>query len=435
MPADVVAVSESADLALLRLKQPGLPAIPLADEGEQVELLSAAEGDAARLSIAGCAQPGDGADPDADVRVQEREGILLAQRTDGNVNYLILLPMADVGHGWSGGPLFRPATGKVVGVFHALIARKSDPGIWFPQSITTAQLEALLKEAGVQDLAPFRTPPPPSVPRPADAETLFRHEFRADAYLVMRQWTELEAECRAILKLRPDNARTHTELAIALEEQGRHDEALAQFEESVRRDPTRARTHLNYGIALQSMGRLAEAEAKVRKATELAPEEADAWAGLGRVLLAEKQHEEAISALRKAVSLSPEHPLIRWNLGISLVQGGKVEDGVAELRAVAALAEQLTSLKKLRLGLAQLLQTLGRLDAAETEYRAILQDTETDSAVHFCLAGCLQALGKQAEALKHARRCLELQPPAKVEAAARALIEKLEKAGDEGVNG
>jgi Tfp pilus assembly protein PilF len=418
-------VDEKSDLALLRLDRPGHPALPLADDTERAGLRPVLDGGGSRLKVAGYRQPPDGADPDARISVEQREGVLIADRTDDGVTHLILGPTPDVGKGWSGGPLYRSETGAVVGVFHALVARKMEPGTWYPQSISTAQVEALLKQAGVTDLAPFRAPPAPARARAADADTLFRHEYRASALSVTQKWAEVELERRAILKLLPGSARAHNALAVTLQEQGKHEEALAEFAESLRLDPKRARTHLNYGLALLDLKRPKEAEESIRTATELTPDDADPWIALGRAYGTQQRRDEATAALRKAVELSPNHPLARWNLGISLVQGGRMEEGLAELREAVALSANFPPLRLMRLNLAQVLQATGQLDAAEAEYRGMLQTLSDNAAAHLYFATFLRSRGKNAEALSHARRCLELKPPPQLETAAQTLVKAL----------
>jgi tetratricopeptide (TPR) repeat protein len=425
-------VDEKSDLALLRLEEPGHPALALAGEAERSKVTPPNEGEGPRLTIAGYAQPVDGTDADSSAGVRRREGVLIADRTDDGVQHMILGPTPDVGPGWSGGPLFPAESGKVVGVFHALIARKTEPGVWFPQSISVAQVEALLRQAGVTDLAPFRAPPSPTMARAAHAGELFRHEYRASALAVTRKWVDVEAECRAILKRRPESARAYNTLAVALGEQEKGEEALVAFTESLRLDPERASTHMNRALVLQKLKRLEEAESALRKAIELSADDPNPWIALGRVLTEQGRRDEATEALRKAVQVSPSHPLARWNLGLALVRSGDTDGGIVELREAVALAGSFQPLRMMRFNLAQLLHSSGQLDAAEAEYRGIVQSMEENPAAHLLFATFLRSRGKSAEALTHARRCLELKPPAELEAAAKLIIRALEAAGMEG---
>jgi tetratricopeptide (TPR) repeat protein len=425
MLGQVAAVDEAADVALVRLDQPGLPALPLADDADRARLRAVGQGEGTRLAIAGYEQPAEGGDVGAAVTVQQREGVLISQRTDGGVTHFMLGPTPDVGKGWSGGPLFRPDSGAVVGVFHALVARATDQTTWFPQSISVGQLETLLKQAGVTDLAPFRAPPAATVARAADAEEAFRHEFRAAALSITRAWPAVEVERRALIKLRPESARAHNGLAVSLKEQGKREEALTAAAESLRLDPKRARTHLTQGIVLQGLGRLTEAEAAIRRAIELSGDDADAWVALGALLGAQKRREEATTALRKAVELAPNNPMARGLLGISLVQNEKADEGIAALREAVALGANFPPLRLMRLNLAQVLQATGRLDEAETEYRATVQAAEDNAPVHFYFAGFLRSRGKNEEALSQARRCLELKASSEMEKAAQQLVKEL----------
>ncbi|MCB2156412.1 tetratricopeptide repeat protein [bacterium] len=79
-----------------------------------------------------------------------------------------------------------------------------------------------------------------------------------------RAWANLDEEKpEAVLEaLQEDHYETtaaHTLRAIALEEQGRHEEAVAEFDAILKRQPENAVARLNRGLALHGLGRNADA--------------------------------------------------------------------------------------------------------------------------------------------------------------------------------
>jgi spermidine synthase len=69
----------------------------------------------------------------------------------------------------------------------------------------------------------------------------------------------------------PDSADLHNVMGIALAEQGRIDEAIAEFREAARLEPDSARTHWHLGAALASRGARDEAIDHLRRSVQLDP--------------------------------------------------------------------------------------------------------------------------------------------------------------------
>jgi tetratricopeptide (TPR) repeat protein len=81
-----------------------------------------------------------------------------------------------------------------------------------------------------------------------------------------------EREFRAALQLSPAHPHIRIHLAMALADQGRYKEALAETSALARERPTDAVVHLFHGRTLYDAGRYAEAEAAFSRAAELSPD-------------------------------------------------------------------------------------------------------------------------------------------------------------------
>ena len=60
----------------------------------------------------------------------------------------------------------------------------------------------------------------------------------------------------------------HNNLGVALRDQGKLEEAVAEFRTAIRLNPDYAEAHYNLGFALHSQGKLEEAVAEYRKARD-----------------------------------------------------------------------------------------------------------------------------------------------------------------------
>jgi tetratricopeptide (TPR) repeat protein len=423
--ARVVATDPEGDLALLRLNQPGLPALPLAPRDEVEALARNGGAGETRLAVAGYPPPPRLLSADLAVGVRRNAGPLLVAGEMKGVAQFLLKPLPDAGPGWSGGPLYQPDTGRVVGVFHALVARKSEPDLFFPRATSALRIYRLLEQAGVKDFRPFLDPSAPVSPPDTASETVFRHEVRASLAALAGQWDLVAGEREAQLKLRPKSARAHAGLAGSLFARGKREEAWVEFTESARLDPRRSRTFYGWASALEQAGLLDEAEERYTRAAELAPEDPEVRISQAMFLRRRKKLEAALAALEKAAAAAPNHPLLLGLRGETLAESGKPEEGLPLVRRAAALGVKTPLARSLRMTVVDVLKKAGRADEAETELRAMAADGTEDALDAYYLAAFLSERGKKEEARAEAQRCLELRPDARTEAATKALLDRL----------
>jgi len=86
---------------------------------------------------------------------------------------------------------------------------------------------------------------------------------------------------------------------------GRVEEAQAQFREALRLDPGQLMAHLRLGEILERQGRIDEAADRYRLLLRLRPDLPDALFALGRLALAQGRLEEARVNLRRYLDLGP----------------------------------------------------------------------------------------------------------------------------------
>jgi protein O-GlcNAc transferase len=106
--------------------------------------------------------------------------------------------------------------------------------------------------------------------------------------------------------MKPDFAEAHSNLGLALKDQGKLDEAIAIFREAIRIKPALAEVHFNLGNALRDRGMVDEAVAACRQATRANPSSAKAHCNLGAALSEQGKFEQAVAAYREAIRLEPD---------------------------------------------------------------------------------------------------------------------------------
>lgn len=134
-------------------------------------------------------------------------------------------------------------------------------------------------------------------------------------------WLDCLAKC-------PNEVRIHNNLGQALEERGRHEEAIAHYRQAIAEDEMYARAYNNLGLALEKTGRGEEAEQVYHHLLSFAPTDADALYNLGSRLSKGERPLEALEYLEKSHNL--QHPDadadVHNNMGIILAMYGRLEE-------------------------------------------------------------------------------------------------------------
>jgi len=173
-------------------------------------------------------------------------------------------------------------------------------------------------------------------------------------------WRSDDVLLRHTLQVTKDNSAVHCSLGLKLLDEGRYNEALAEFSETLKINSgilggeKFAEAHVGMGLALLSLGRAQEAAKSFRYAIELAPRVARTHVDLGIALDKLGDWRESLQAFEEAVRLEPDEPFTHSNLAIAYLKRGQVDEAAVQYReALRVYPQHLDSLK----GLAWLLAT------------------------------------------------------------------------------
>ena len=139
------------------------------------------------------------------------------------------------------------------------------------------------------------------------------------------------------IRLKPDNAEAYNSLGIALGQKGQTDEAIRQFEEAVRLKPGFADSHNNLGVALDKKGQTDEAIRQYQEALRLRPDNAECHNNLGAALGKKGQIDEAIRQFQEALRLEPDAAEAHYNLGTTLGAKGQIDEAIRQYQEALRL--------------------------------------------------------------------------------------------------
>ena len=163
------------------------------------------------------------------------------------------------------------------------------------------------------------------------------HNNLAETYRVMDRPDEAIAHCKKALALQPDFSEAYYNLAMALRMQGKLDEAIACFEQAIRGKPGFIEAHAGLGETLHKQGRADEALATYRKALHSYPDNPTLLSSMGIALRTLGRVDEAIAHYKKAIAVRPDIPELHNNLGVIYKAQGKLSEAAACFRQVLEL--------------------------------------------------------------------------------------------------
>jgi len=154
---------------------------------------------------------------------------------------------------------------------------------------------------------------------------------------------------------------------------GRHDEAIAKFNEVLVKVPACVDCYYNLGVAYTNKQDLAQAETAFKKAIELKPDSADAYTGLAGVYNAQKKFDLAAEASAKASQFGGTGAggaEASYNQGVIFFNAGKFAEAKTQFDA-ATKADPNLAMAQYQLGMTSL--NLGLIPEAVTALEAYLK--------------------------------------------------------------
>ncbi len=198
----------------------------------------------------------------------------------------------------------------------------------------------------------------------------------------------------------------HNNLALALTERGRIQEAITHLETALTLRPDYPQALSNLGDNLTRLGRPFDAIPHLERALAVQPNFPDAHNNLGAAYAALDRYTDAIPAFERALALNPRLAVAHRNLGFAIAASGRNADAVPHFTRAVELAPRDP---QAHLGLAIALLLSNRFPAAEPHFHRAIELDPQNPAPRIALARALAAQGRSAEAETHLRAARRLQ--------------------------
>jgi tetratricopeptide (TPR) repeat protein len=163
--------------------------------------------------------------------------------------------------------------------------------------------------------------------------------------------------------------------AVEAMKAGRHDEAIAKFQEVIAKVPTCQDCYYNIGVSQMAKKDYTEAEASFKKAIELKPDNADAYTALANLYNSQKKFDLAAEASANAAKYAAAgggggSAEASYNQGVILFNAGKFAEAKTQFEA-ATKTDPNHSMAQYQLGMTAL--NLGQIPDAVAALEAYLK--------------------------------------------------------------
>ena len=162
--------------------------------------------------------------------------------------------------------------------------------------------------------------------------------------------------------------------AVEAMKAGRHDEAIAKFQEVIAKVPTCSDCYYNIGVSQMAKQQQSEAEASFKKAIELKPDNADAYTALANLYNSQKKFDLAAEASANAAKYAGAggggNAESSYNQGVILFNAGKFAEAKTQFEA-ATKADPNHAMAQYQLGMTSL--NLGQIPDAVAALEAYLK--------------------------------------------------------------
>ncbi|MBM7115670.1 tetratricopeptide repeat protein [Archangium primigenium] len=190
--------------------------------------------------------------------------------------------------------------------------------------------------------------------------TASAHLLQGDVRMAQGRPAEAETEYREVLRQLPNDVGAQISVGMALQRQGRNEEAIAFLEGAVQSGANSLELWSTLGSVNRRAGRYARAVEVHRRVVEMAPQRALGHVLLGADHFATGQWDLTIDDYAQALKLEPDHAGAKKWLGRALAHrardragGGRVDDAVRDLRRAFDLERSSAMARRLGAALLQ----------------------------------------------------------------------------------
>jgi tetratricopeptide (TPR) repeat protein len=220
-------------------------------------------------------------------------------------------------------------------------------------------------------------------------------------------YKNLETLWRTTISQNPGAWLAHNNLGTVLLDQGKTDEAIGHFTESISINPEYEIAYYNLGYSHLKKGDYEKGMVYYRKAIELNPKYTNAYINLGMAYDDLGEHEKAIENYQKAQRLKPESDAVYNCLGYAYLSIGALNEAIIHYKKCLELNP---GHWEANYKLARALSEKGEMKSAIHYYTKAIEIDPGKANYYLNLAGAFLEMGMEKEAKETLEKALTLCP-------------------------
>jgi tetratricopeptide (TPR) repeat protein len=205
----------------------------------------------------------------------------------------------------------------------------------------------------------------------------------------------------------PSGAKQHFDYGVALQKEGRWEDAEEQYKIALRFNPTGPKSHMNLAVVLTAQAKFDEAAPHMEEALRLQPNDGEFHFNYASLLQRLGRGDEAGPQYEAAARLLPDLPEAHYNDALFLASGGKGNDALRELQRAVQLKPDYVDAQ---LKLADALFAKGDLEEAKMHYTTALGADPKLAVAHNSLGRLYLTQGQISQAIVQFGEALRLNP-------------------------
>lgn len=240
-----------------------------------------------------------------------------------------------------------------------------------------------------------------------DANNNFVHFNLAKALMEVGKDEEAIFHHKKAVQLAPGHVEAWLNYGVSLANLARYEEALVCYEKIFALAPGFPKAWVNYGTALYKLERYQDALAAYDKALALVPDNAESWSNSGAALAKLERYQAAAGAYEKALSLNPDLGEAWLNYGSVLSTLERYTDALAAYNKAFEIDPSQTEVWK-ESGV--LFYAMRWYEAALTALDKGLEISPSDADIWISKGTVLLSMQRLQEALEAFEQAISLQP-------------------------
>jgi tetratricopeptide (TPR) repeat protein len=220
-------------------------------------------------------------------------------------------------------------------------------------------------------------------------------------------WYNSETLFKHALRVTENNYMAYNCLGAFYKSQGRLDDAIGMFQESIHVNPLFAKAYYNLGLIYNDKEMVDEAISMLTKAIEVDPFYENAYNQLGIILGRHGKTEAAIAVFQEAIRRNPDSAVSYYNLGKALANHGDISQAITRFRQAIQL-EPTYAKAYVNLGVA--LAHDGKIDEAIVQFQRAADLDPNLVEAHNNLGLAYERQGKIDEAIAMFQKAIKIKP-------------------------